>query len=80
MTDGGERAAASAALRAHLAGSVPEAGLCAGCRNVRVVHSGKGSTFYLCELSKTDPAFPKYPRIPVLRCRGYLPDPAATAG
>lgn len=48
-------------------------GLCAGCANVRTVTSGKGSTFYLCELSKVDPAFPKYPRIPVLRCRGFAP-------
>lgn len=25
----------------------------------------------LCELSKTDPRFPKYPRLPVLACPGY---------
>jgi hypothetical protein len=32
----------------------------------------------MCELSKTDASFPRYPRLPVLRCRGYEksdPDP-----
>lgn len=27
----------------------------------------------MCELSKTDASFPRYPRLPVLRCRGYEP-------
>lgn len=66
------------ALRRHLAPPVPAVGLCASCANVRVVRSGKGSTFFLCELSKTDPAFPKYPRLPVLRCRGYTPETAGS--
>jgi hypothetical protein len=51
----------------------PPAGLCETCANVRVVESGKGSRFYLCRLSAVDPRFPKYPSIPVLRCRGYAP-------
>ncbi|HET6764730.1 MAG TPA: hypothetical protein VFH27_13690 [Longimicrobiaceae bacterium] len=51
----------------------PPAGLCESCANVRVVESGKGSRFYLCRLSAVDPAFPKYPGLPVLRCRGYAP-------
>jgi hypothetical protein len=51
----------------------PPAGLCESCVNVRVVESGKGSRFYLCRLSSVDPRFPKYPRIPVLQCRGYEP-------
>ncbi len=29
--------------------------------------------FYHCLLSKTDPRFPKYPRLPVLRCEGFSP-------
>ena len=49
----------------------PDPGLCGSCRNARIVKTGKGSRFYLCELSRTDPAFPRYPRLPVLRCRGY---------
>jgi hypothetical protein len=46
-------------------------GLCATCVHVRVVESAKGSQFVLCELSKTDARFPKYPRLPVLVCVGY---------
>ena len=53
--------------------AAPPAGLCGTCANVRVVESGKGSRFYLCRLSSVDPGFPKYPGIPVLRCRGYAP-------
>ncbi len=55
------------------------AGLCASCANVRIVDTRKGSRFYLCELSETDPRFPKYPRLPVHRCHGYQPagDPEA---
>jgi hypothetical protein len=54
-------------------------GLCIDCRNVRVVESKRGSRFYLCELSEVDPRFPKYPRLPVLRCLGYVPDDPAAA-
>jgi hypothetical protein len=55
----------------------PPAGLCETCANVRIVQSGKGSRFYLCRLSAVDPAFPRYPRLPVLRCRGYTPADSA---
>ena len=48
-------------------------GLCADCRFMRLIESDRGSTFYLCERSGTDPSFPKYPRLPVLRCGGYEP-------
>jgi hypothetical protein len=48
-------------------------GLCATCRFMRTMESDRGSTFYLCQLSATDPNFPKYPRLPVLRCSGYQP-------
>jgi len=47
------------------------AGLCETCRSAAIVQSDRGSTFYRCELSKTDPRFPKYPPLPVLRCDGY---------
>jgi hypothetical protein len=47
------------------------AGLCADCRFMRRMKSDRGSTFYFCEKSVTDPAFPKYPRLPVLQCSGY---------
>lgn len=51
----------------------PPAGLCESCANVRIVDTRRGSRFFLCQLSETDPRFPKYPRTPVLRCRGYTP-------
>jgi hypothetical protein len=46
-------------------------GLCASCRYMRRVESDRGSTFYFCEQSLTDSSFPKYPRLPVVQCRGY---------
>jgi hypothetical protein len=53
----------------------PPAGLCDLCRHQRVVRNTRGSTFSLCERSKTDPAFPRYPRLPVVECSGYEPRP-----
>ena len=49
----------------------PRIGLCADCRHVRLIKSDRGSTFYFCQHSATDPKFPKYPRLPVLQCSGY---------
>jgi hypothetical protein len=49
-------------------------GLCASCRFVDVVTSSRGSTFYLCTLSATNPAFPRYPALPVRVCSGYQPE------
>jgi hypothetical protein len=48
-------------------------GLCASCAHTRIIESAKDSRFVLCELSATDVRFPKYPRLPVLRCVGYSP-------
>jgi hypothetical protein len=47
------------------------AGLCHKCRHCRRIESSRGSVFVFCELSLTDPNFPKYPRLPVLSCAGY---------
>ncbi|PYM79922.1 MAG: hypothetical protein DMD84_25435 [Candidatus Rokuibacteriota bacterium] len=49
------------------------AGLCATCRHARRVASARGSVFWLCARSADDPRFPKYPRLPVLRCEGHEP-------
>ena len=51
----------------------PPAGLCNSCKHQQVVRTGRGSVFSLCQRSKTDDAYPKYPRLPVVRCRGYEP-------
>lgn len=47
------------------------AGLCDNCVHQRLVRNTRGSTFSLCERSRTDPAFPRYPRLPVRSCAGY---------
>ena len=51
--------------------NAPAAGLCDRCRHQRLIRNTRGSVFSLCELSKTDPAFPRYPRLPVLECSGF---------
>jgi hypothetical protein len=50
-----------------------DSGLCATCLHARTIESAKGSQFLLCQRSATDPAYPKYPRLPVLSCPGYEP-------
>jgi hypothetical protein len=47
------------------------AGLCETCSHQRVVRNTRGSEFSMCERSRTDRRFPKYPRLPVLQCAGY---------
>jgi hypothetical protein len=47
------------------------AGLCTSCVHVKLIPSDRGSVFYQCQLSFSDPRFPKYPRLPVLECAGY---------
>jgi hypothetical protein len=46
-------------------------GLCADCVQARRIESRRGSIFYMCELSATNPAFAKYPRLPMISCSGY---------
>jgi hypothetical protein len=49
----------------------PRAGLCETCAHQRIVSNTRGSRFSLCERSREDPAYPRYPRLPVLECAGY---------
>ena len=46
-------------------------GLCESCSHHAKVSNNRGGEFHLCELSLTDSAFPKYPRLPVTSCPGY---------
>ena len=46
-------------------------GLCGRCVHSRVIETERGSRFYLCELSETDPRFRRYPQLPVVACEGY---------
>ena len=48
-----------------------QAGLCADCEWMRRVRTSRASQFYRCGRSDTDPAYPRYPALPVLTCRGY---------
>jgi hypothetical protein len=45
--------------------------LCESCVWLREVISGRGSRFLLCQLSKSNPDYPKYPPQPVRHCDGY---------
>jgi hypothetical protein len=49
----------------------PNAGLCDSCRHQRLVRNTRGSVFSLCDRSRTDPDYPRYPRLPVVSCAGY---------
>jgi hypothetical protein len=57
----------------------PFAGLCERCRHQRVIRNTRGSSFSLCERSREDDRYPKYPRLPVLRCTGFEPRAEADA-
>jgi len=50
-------------------------GLCAECVFARTIESARGSRFVLYERSRTEAAFSKYPRVPVMACSGYAPKP-----
>jgi hypothetical protein len=57
--------------------AVESRGLCGTCVSARVVRSDRGAEFVMCEKSKTDPRFTRYPRLPMLRCAGYEPEPVS---
>ncbi|HYM44636.1 MAG TPA: hypothetical protein VES65_00535 [Solirubrobacteraceae bacterium] len=52
----------------------PPAGLCDTCGHRVTVRNTRGSVFSLCGRSRQDPAYPRYPRLPVLACDGYEPN------
>jgi hypothetical protein len=49
----------------------PAVGLCETCRHQQVVRTTRGSSFSLCRRSREDERYPRYPRLPVVRCPGY---------
>ena len=51
-------------------------GLCRECRHARRVQAA-ARLYWLCGLSRTDPRFEKYPRLPVRECPGFAPGTAA---
>jgi hypothetical protein len=52
----------------------PRPGLCDTCAWRRDVVTTR-SRFVLCARGIDDPAFAKYPRLPVIACAGYTPVP-----
>jgi hypothetical protein len=50
---------------------VVDFGLCDTCVHQQIVRNTRGSVFSLCRRSRDDPEFPRYPRVPVLACKGY---------
>jgi hypothetical protein len=55
-----------------LAATELSAGLCEDCAHQRLVRNTRGSTFSLCERSRTEPeSFPRYPPLPVRECAGF---------
>jgi hypothetical protein len=51
------------------------AGLCETCIHRKEIRNDRGSVFIMCLRGLTDPAYPKYPRLPVLQCAGHEPGP-----
>ena len=47
-------------------------GLCRRCVHAQLVSTPR-SGFWLCGLSRTDPRFERYPRLPVNACEGFEP-------
>lgn len=52
--------------------------LCETCAHLREIVTLKGSRFLLCQLSQTNPGFPKYPPQPVVRCGGHQLKPPSS--
>ncbi len=65
-----EERKASQEERRLLAGLAVPPGLCASCEHLRLLASRR-SVFVRCGLAASDPAFPRYPGLPVVACRGY---------
>jgi hypothetical protein len=40
---------------------------------MRRIGSRRGSVYFLCERSSSDPRYARYPRLLVLRCAGFEP-------
>ncbi len=48
-------------------------GLCDSCAHQQLVPNTRGSVFSLCLRSRSQPEYPRYPRLPVLNCAGHEP-------
>ncbi|MEI2703639.1 MAG: hypothetical protein V9E83_14735 [Baekduia sp.] len=55
-------------------------GLCDRCAAQRIVTSGRGSQFSMCEHGLRNSDWPKYPAMPVTACSRYEPRPGDRDG
>lgn len=46
-------------------------GLCAGCVHVHLNETRRGTVYLRCTRAGWDALLPRYPRLPVLGCRGF---------
>jgi hypothetical protein len=58
----------------------PNAGLCATCVHTRLVGAPGRSVFVQCGRAKTEPAFARYPRLPVVSCPGFEAESDSSTG
>jgi hypothetical protein len=54
--------------------------ICHTCGHLRIIRSGKGSVFLLCEAKPPVPDWPKYPRQPVFSCHLRCPKSSTDLG
>ena len=55
-------------------------GLCFDCEYAKRVEAKQSTVYFLCRRSLTDPAFPKYPTLPVRSCSGYVTESRGISG
>jgi hypothetical protein len=55
-------------------------GLCTGCRFAALQRSARGSRFWRCRRADGDPAYRRYPPLPVMRCPGFEPGGPGAGG
>jgi len=56
---------------------LPQVGLCARCCHARRLHNARGSDFWQCLASATDPSLRRFPRLPVERCHAFATEGAS---
>jgi hypothetical protein len=54
--------------------TVLQQSICSGCVERKIVRSGKGSVFLLCQVGIANQSWPKYPPQPVERCPKFCAD------
>jgi hypothetical protein len=58
---------------ANRPGLPAEAGMCGGCRYASVKTTRRSTTYLRCTRAAWDDRLPRYPRLPVLNCTGFMP-------